>query len=242
MDGTCHKLEENIPAFIYGDLPGEERDLLTEHIDSCPRCAETLREFRSVREMLDASPVPPTPEPGAIAARVMARAHVRRLPSPAWSPVRWAALILIGIALGFGITNYLVPAGVDGGLPLEDLEAMAEEAPGNSKMGSLVRKMASQRFGIKQYRDPLEPMRNEDLAVFITKNLRQLTDLASGESQILAGFFQLKIGEFYEERMKNPDLAVKEYLMVFDYVQEGRIYDFARDRVEHLRMTEPEEK
>ena len=238
MDGPCHKLEENIPAFIYGDLPGEEREQLTEHIDSCPRCAETLREFQSVREMLDASPVPPTPEPGAIAATVMARAHVRRLPSPAWSPVRWAALILIGIALGFGITNYVGR----GGLPLEDLEAMAEEAAGNPKMGSLVHKMASQRFGIKQYKDPLEPVRNEDLVVSITKNLRQLTDLASGESKILAGFFQLKIGEFYEERMKNPGLAVEEYLKVYEYLQEGRIYNFARDRLEHLRMAEPEEK
>ncbi|MCZ6602027.1 MAG: zf-HC2 domain-containing protein [Planctomycetota bacterium] len=240
MDGTCHKLEENIPAFIYGDLPGEERDLLTEHIDSCPRCAETLREFRSVREMLDASPVPPTPEPGAIAARVMARAHVRRLPSPAWSPVRWAALILIGIALGFGITNYLVPAGVD----LEDVEAMAESGIGNPQMESIALKMGSQRYGIKikKYEDSIEPVLNKEKVVIFTKNLRLLTDLASGESQILAGFFQCKIGEFYEERMKNPDLAVKEYLKVFDYVQEGRIFDFARDRLEHLRMAEPEEK
>ncbi|MCZ6689856.1 MAG: zf-HC2 domain-containing protein [Planctomycetota bacterium] len=240
MDGTCHKLEENIPAFIYGDLPGEERDLLTEHIDSCPRCAETLREFRSVREMLDASPVPPTPEPGAIAARVMARAHVRRLPSPAWSPVRWAALILIGIALGFGITNYLVPAGVD----LEDVEAMAESGVGNPQMESLALKMGGQRYGIKikKYEDSIEPVLNKEKVVIFTENLRQLTDLASGESQILAGFFQLKIGDFYEEKMKNPDRAMKEYLKVFDYVQEGRIFDFARDRVDHLRMAEPEEK
>lgn len=243
MEVRCDGVAENLPTYLYGDLVGEELREVEGHLQSCQSCAERLREFGAVRKMLEETPVPPMPDSGDIAAQVMARAHARRRSRPRWVPLAQAALVLIGIGLGIGLMGILVPG--PGEIPVSELEALVEMAGEIPAVAMSIERQASRKYGleerpIEKYVDPLAQKLNETEIVAVDQHYRTLRDLASGESIMLAAYFQYRLGDFYERRAKDPVLARSSYLKVFDFVSEGKVHDLAKSRIDNLLLAEPE--
>jgi predicted anti-sigma-YlaC factor YlaD len=44
---SCSKYREHIPAYLDGDLSGEDRDRLESHLEECSACSETAEEMRA---------------------------------------------------------------------------------------------------------------------------------------------------------------------------------------------------
>ena len=49
----CHKVKENLVAFLSEELTGEERTFVESHLDDCPQCSRELGELRVVFEEAD---------------------------------------------------------------------------------------------------------------------------------------------------------------------------------------------
>jgi len=50
----CKKLKKDFVAFLYGELPESQKELLQTHIDSCPQCEKELEQLRDVIKGADA--------------------------------------------------------------------------------------------------------------------------------------------------------------------------------------------
>lgn len=48
----CESLQLNLPLYTDGELTGEERSVLDEHLANCPGCKERLDEFKDLRTSL----------------------------------------------------------------------------------------------------------------------------------------------------------------------------------------------
>ncbi|MGZ3639686.1 MAG: anti-sigma factor family protein [Ktedonobacterales bacterium] len=57
---------ERLSAYLDGELDGGEREALEQHLPACEQCQRTLDEFREVRALLRAMPMPATPRSFAI--------------------------------------------------------------------------------------------------------------------------------------------------------------------------------
>lgn len=249
MDARCEGLQENLPAYLYGDLSAEERQEVADHLQACRVCVESSRKFQGVREMLEADVVPPMPSGVDIAAQVMARGRVRRRPVPTWLPMASAALVLIGIALGFGITNLFFSRPFEVTIPDMEamvdsaVEAMVDPAVEDPEMAMTVENIARRTNGLEErYIDLLEPRLDRESVVRVDKDYRILVDVYSGESRLLAAFFQLKLGDYYAQIAKDRDKARVEFLKVFDFVDEGKVYDLTHTRIDNLLPGEPENR
>lgn len=101
---ACKQWNDDWVAHLYGELEPQEADRLTEHLERCASCAETLQQLSSTRELLHrcAPEVPHAP-----------RVVVLR-PRPAWRPVWAFAAGLACAVLVFAIGLNLLPAGATG--------------------------------------------------------------------------------------------------------------------------------
>ncbi len=174
-------LLESLPAYLYGDLSGSERQEIAHHLRSCSSCSESLREFEGVRETLDAA-APPMPGRGDLAAQVMARARTSKQPTRfratrTWAPAARAALVLMGIALGVGITWTLTKEP----FTMPDLEAMVGPAIENPTIAAAFDRHVSKRFGVvSRYPDTIAPALNVDHVMAVDQHFRTLVNLSSG--------------------------------------------------------------
>ena len=91
----CRKIQEYFSAYLDGELPGAQADLVTRHLDVCPRCRQEYQTWESLWDSLLAEPVP---APTDLTAQVMAR--LRDRPQPWWRHLALAASLLVGIFLG----------------------------------------------------------------------------------------------------------------------------------------------
>ena len=98
---ACKQWNDDWVAHLYGELEPHETTRLTEHLERCASCAETLQQLSSTREVLHqcAPAVPSAP-----------RVVVLR-PRPAWRPVWAFAAGLACALLVFAIGLNLLPAG-----------------------------------------------------------------------------------------------------------------------------------
>lgn len=241
MADGCDALVESLPAYLYGDLSDPERQAVADHLRACEACRQSLEEFQGVREALDEIPIPAMPSTGDLAARVMARARPKRVRRPAWAPLARAALILLGIGLGIAITQVLIPRPT--APTVAEMEAMIEVGGERPEIALAVENMARRTHGMPvRWIDHLQPrLKNEDL-VKVTKEYRTLVHLYTGESETLAAFHQLRLGDYYATVTEDPGKARVEYLKVFDFVKDGKVHDLARARIENLLPAQPENR
>lgn len=75
-EGMLHPAAEELEAYVDGSLPDAERAVLESHVNSCPRCAAEVDEWRALFAALSSLPhLDPTP---GFADRVMAGVQIRR--------------------------------------------------------------------------------------------------------------------------------------------------------------------
>jgi Putative zinc-finger len=55
---NCSDVRDNLPAFLYGDLPAADREMLDKHLTACPACRGELAALQQVRRLLAAVPAP----------------------------------------------------------------------------------------------------------------------------------------------------------------------------------------
>ena len=101
----CDEVQENLSAWLDGEIPEELRPRLAEHLAACPACRAELVAL----ERLDAA-LGRLEAPGP--RRDLAAAVLRQLPRPASPWVRslaLAACLLLGIFFFFFLTGTLYP-------------------------------------------------------------------------------------------------------------------------------------
>jgi anti-sigma factor RsiW len=106
---SCGRIEELLPLYVDGDLAGEERRMVDDHLAACGACRESLAAYRVIesalvsrRELRPAA----ARTAAAVIERVRPRAYRYRRPLFGWifggmgAPgLAGAALLLAGIAL-----------------------------------------------------------------------------------------------------------------------------------------------
>ena len=254
--GTCETIAESLPAYLYGDLPPEERSGIETHLETCAACKAALGEFRAVRDTLEAAPVPEMPSRGDLAAQVMARAQtappappsgpvVRPAPRRAAPAFSWAraAVILLAFAIGIPLLwNSANRNGEGGAVPLADIEGMIDGSADAPDVARVIDMWTGKRYGVRPLEDKVVPPIHTELFVYNDKEYRVLRDRAKEESTLLAGYIQLRLGEYYRLEAKDADLARAEYQKVFDFVSEGKVHELAMSRLDGLLPAAPEEK
>ena len=101
----CSEVQENLSAWLDGEVPEGLHQRLADHVAGCPACRAEL----DVLERLDAALAGlEVPVPQGLAAKVN-----QRLPRPAASPwvqsLALAVCLALGIFLGSSITGSLYP-------------------------------------------------------------------------------------------------------------------------------------
>ena len=101
----CSEVQENLSAWLDGEVPEGLHQLLADHVAGCPACRAEL----DVLERLDAALAGlEVPVPQGLAAKVN-----QRLPRPAASPwvqsLALAVCLALGIFLGSSIIGSLYP-------------------------------------------------------------------------------------------------------------------------------------
>jgi hypothetical protein len=91
----CRKIQEYFSAYLDGELPGAQAELVARHLDACPRCRQEYQAWQSLWDVLLTEPAPATPH---LADQVLARLPGR--PQPGWRHLALAASLLLGIFLG----------------------------------------------------------------------------------------------------------------------------------------------
>ncbi len=114
----CDDVRENLVAFVDGELPVQEQQLVVSHIDSCPACRAELEHERALTlrlaQVLD---VEPRPFDGSLAARVRERAAASDVTSHRWV-LALAAATLVAVTAWFFFSKE--DAGQDVVLPKGD--------------------------------------------------------------------------------------------------------------------------
>jgi predicted anti-sigma-YlaC factor YlaD len=100
---SCEKFEDLFPLYLEGELAGEERRRVDEHVASCPSCRESLAFYGELETAL-VSRRDLRPSPARAAAAVTARLGLRRRWTllDAWvgvPAVASAGFILLGLVL-----------------------------------------------------------------------------------------------------------------------------------------------
>jgi anti-sigma factor RsiW len=94
----CRTIQEYFSAYLDGELPPAQAELVGRHLEICPRCRQ---EFEAWQRLWDALAAEPVPAPNDLAARVLARLPGRR--QSWWRHLALAASLLLGIFLGGGL-------------------------------------------------------------------------------------------------------------------------------------------
>ena len=48
----CQKIQDNLSAYLDGELPAEDARQVERHVEECAVCRDLLRELRSVADVL----------------------------------------------------------------------------------------------------------------------------------------------------------------------------------------------
>jgi anti-sigma factor RsiW len=110
-----HQHPLRVDAWLDGELPEAASVAVEQHVASCPSCGEHARVTRVVTEALGVEPLPLA---DGVLARLTEGTLVADRPLlPLWwvaLPTPWrlglAALLLVGVGSGFGVSRALVPA------------------------------------------------------------------------------------------------------------------------------------
>ena len=92
---NCRQVQESLSAYLDGELPAPQHELVTRHLAGCETCR---REYQVWQQLWKALVAEPVSAPADLTARVLARLPGRR-PSW-WQPMALAASLVIGIFLG----------------------------------------------------------------------------------------------------------------------------------------------
>jgi anti-sigma factor RsiW len=91
----CRTIQEYFSAYLDGELPVAQAELVSRHLEVCPGCRQEYQAWQQLWDVLAAEPVP---APKDLADRVLARLPGRR--QPWWRNLALAASLLVGIFLG----------------------------------------------------------------------------------------------------------------------------------------------
>lgn len=107
----CSEIQEQLSAWMDGEVPEELGAQLSDHLAGCPACRAELAALERLDAALAGLEVP---VPQDLATKVR-----RRLPSPApvmpwFKSLALAACLVLGIFLGSSLTGILYPASANG--------------------------------------------------------------------------------------------------------------------------------
>lgn len=118
MTEVCEQLELLMPGYALGALDDEDREMVIEHLRSCPDCQVALADYAAVREGLLTSP--PAVNPPARLRRTLAASvrppHLKqsrlfgdlRLRVPAWSGMVALVLLLAANVIVLGQSSRIM--------------------------------------------------------------------------------------------------------------------------------------
>jgi len=111
----CHQVQKRISAFQDGELKPQERERVSDHLESCPACRERYAEMERVwQELGDIKEI--LPEPGFYGQLVKKINESNETRFPAgfrWlfqffsSPWATSTLLIVGILIGTFLGNIL---------------------------------------------------------------------------------------------------------------------------------------
>ena len=132
----CHEAQEQLSAWLDGELDGEVRARISQHLAGCVTCRRELAQLEALNAALGSLAVPAPPD---LAAKVLARlAPPRRR---WWQNLALAASLVVGIALGGALAQSVYPlAATDNG---QSAEVATLEAFHDFPQGSLGTVVAS---------------------------------------------------------------------------------------------------
>src|SRR5919108_3956339 len=100
----CEVAERELSALLDGE--SEDRELLREHVESCPRCREFEARSRRIRELVRLEPAGPVPD---LVPAIMEEVRQRPAPRAVPSWLGYAAAFVAGAGGGA-----LLPPGAPG--------------------------------------------------------------------------------------------------------------------------------
>ncbi len=92
----CRKIQEYFSAYLDGELPEAQAELVARHLEVCSLCQQEFQAWERLWDFLAAEPVQ---APADLTDRVLARLPINR-PQPWWRHLALAASLLLGIFLG----------------------------------------------------------------------------------------------------------------------------------------------
>jgi predicted anti-sigma-YlaC factor YlaD len=115
----CTQVQKKFSAYQDGELKPQERERVSEHLESCPACRERYNEMVKVWQALgDFQEI--LPEPGfygQVVRKINESYEPRRFPRlkevfQLFSPVAACTLLVIGLLIGTFAGNYLAGTGL----------------------------------------------------------------------------------------------------------------------------------
>jgi hypothetical protein len=120
---ACRDWKEKLIAELYGELATElEREAVRGHLRQCGACSAAWEELTAAREALRATDFP-VPAPPRLVLFPLAR---RRAALPFAAGFAAAAVLAVGIGVGWMLRGGASPAAVAAGLTASDREALSE--------------------------------------------------------------------------------------------------------------------
>jgi len=105
MDKNCEKTKELLPLFSGGDVEENERIAVEGHLSVCAECAresESYIEARKELSFLREGPMPEVDLWSGVSAKLFPK---KKGPSRLEWVVRYAAVVVMGLGIGFLVTN-----------------------------------------------------------------------------------------------------------------------------------------
>jgi hypothetical protein len=91
---NCGLVQEELPLFLYDELPAEQRSLIEDHLEECAACRNMVERERALHEVLTAGEL--APPPGLLArcrkdliAEIQSREGTEGVSSRAWQWKSW---------------------------------------------------------------------------------------------------------------------------------------------------------
>jgi anti-sigma factor RsiW len=132
--------QEQLSAYLDGELSLAERQTLEHHLPTCARCQEALAQLRAVRRLLNAMPTPALPRSfalptaGSVPAPVPLRARAAARRAPQVPPVAARIAQQVGaLAAAVGLVLLLGSTLLGQGLPKGLATSAGQAAPAGSK-------------------------------------------------------------------------------------------------------------
>jgi anti-sigma factor RsiW len=124
----CRNIKEYFSAYLDGELPEAQAEMVTRHLEVCSACRREYQDWQRLWELLAVEPVQ---SPVDLTTQILARLPVSTS-KPWWRHLALAAALVLGIFVGgkLGIDLYqtTLPSQNDTQLTWEGFEA----APANS--------------------------------------------------------------------------------------------------------------